>query len=111
MTNAPYDQKFAFDTELSVTAPFTGISQLLGTLVDEPVIIAFKNQSTVPVFLADNPGSTKGSTLAAGEIMLIDCRANEGTAKNAGWPIGTAFFITGSATSTGFFKASIIYAY
>jgi hypothetical protein len=109
MANMPNDQKFKFDVELSITAPFSGVAQLLGTLVDEPVVIIFKNQSTVPVFLADNSGATNGTTMAVNEIILIDCRANKGQASNGGFPIGTSFFVTGTA-GTGFFKVSIIYA-
>jgi hypothetical protein len=111
MTNMPNDQKFAFGTELAVAAPFTAASQLLGTITNEPVVIIFKNQSNVPVFVADNAGATNGSTLVAGENMIIECRANKGVAINGGWPIGTSFFITGSATSTGSFRATIVYAY
>lgn len=110
MANAPLDQKLAFDTELSITAAFTGTAQLLGTITNEPVMILFKNQSTVSVFLADNSGSTKGTTMVAGEEIIIDCRANSGKASNMGWPIGTSFFVTGTG-GTGAFKVSIIYAY
>ncbi len=110
MTNLPFDQKFAFDTELSVTAPFTGVAQLLGTLTNEPVIILVKNQSTVSAFFADNSGSTKGTTMAAGESFVLDCRGNKGNAVNGGFPIGTSFFVTGAA-GAGAFKVSVIYAY
>ena len=110
MANLPFDQKLAFDIELSVTAAFTGIPQLLGTLTNEPVMILFKNQSTVNVFLADNPGSTNGTTMVAGEEIIIDCRANSGRATNMGWSIGTSFFVTGTG-GTGAFKVSVIYAY
>jgi len=109
MTNLPLDQRLAFDTELSVTAPFTGVSQYLGTLANEPVLILFKNQSDVSVFLADNNGSTKGTTMIAGEEIIMDCRSNHGLAVNMGFPIGTPFFVTGTA-GTGAFKVSILYA-
>jgi hypothetical protein len=111
MTNMPFDQKLAFDTELSIAAStFTGLSQLIGTLNNEPVVIFFKNQTSVSVFLADNPDSTKGMTMAIGEEIVLDCRANSAKAVNMGFPIGTSFFITG-AVGTGNFKISIIYAY
>lgn len=109
MTNLPLDQRLAFDTELSVTAPFTGAAQLLGTLPNEPVMILFKNQSTVSVFLADNNGSTKGTTMVAGEEIIMDCRANNGRAINMGFPIGTPFYVTGTA-GTGTMKVSVLYA-
>ncbi len=109
MANLPLDQKLAFDTELSLTAPFTSSAQLVGVLQNEPVLILFKNQSTVTVFLADNNGSTNGTTMIAGEEIIMDCRANSGRAINMGFPIGTAFYVTGTA-GTGAFKVSILYA-
>ena len=109
MTNLAFDKNLIFDTELSVTAPFTGVPQFLGVLQNESVLILFKNQTTVPAFLADNPGTTKGTTMAAGEEIIMDCRANTGIAANMGFPIGTAFYVTGTA-GTGSFKVSILYA-
>jgi hypothetical protein len=45
MTNMSVDQKLAFDTELTIAAStFTGSSQLIGTLTNEPVVIILKNQ-------------------------------------------------------------------
>lgn len=111
MTNLPTDQKLAFDTELSIAAStFTGTAQLVGQLTDNPVMILFKNQTSVPVFLADNSGSTKGTTMAIGEEIILDCRGNSGRASNMSFPIGTPFYVTGAA-GTGAFKISVIYAY
>ncbi len=109
MANMPFDQRFGFDTELSVTASFTGTAQFLGTLTNQPVIILVKNQSTVSVFFADNNGSTKGTTMVAGETFVLDCRGNKGNATNGGFPIGTSLYVTGTG-GTGSFKVSIIYA-
>lgn len=109
MSNLPLDQRLIFDTELSVTAPFTGVSQFLGTLPNEPVVLLIKNQSNVSVFFADNPGATMGTTMVAGEEIILDCRANHGKAVNMGFPIGTAFYVTGTA-GAGSFKVSILYA-
>ena len=78
-TNMPIDQKLAFDTELSIAAStFTGSAQLVGVLTNEPVILIIKNQTSVPVFIADNSGSTKGTTMIVGETILLNCRANAG---------------------------------
>ena len=111
MANAPHDQKLAFDTELSIAAStFTGSSQLIGTLTNEPVVIVFKNQTSIPVFIADNVGSSKGTTMIIGETLIVDCRANIGMASNMGWPIGSSFYVT-AAAGTGNFKISVIYAY
>jgi hypothetical protein len=110
MVNANFDQNLAFDTELSIAAStFTGSSQLLGTLTNEPVIMLIKNLSSVIVFFADNNGSTKGTTMAAGEEIVLDCRANSGRAPNMGFPINTSFYVT-AAAGTGTFKVSVIYA-
>lgn len=109
MANQPIDQIFDFDTELTVSAPFTGSAQLLGTLTNNPVIILVKNQSTVPVFFANNTGSTRGTTMVAGETFVLDCRANKGLAANGAFPINTSFYVTGTG-GTGAFKVSIIYA-
>lgn len=109
MANQAFDQNLGFDTEMNVTAPFSGVAQLLGTLSNEPVVILFKNQSTVSVFVADNNGSTKGTTMVAGETFVLDCRANKGNAINMGFGIGTSFFVTGTG-GTGAMKISILYA-
>jgi hypothetical protein len=109
MSNLPLDQKLAFDTQMVVTGPLTGTPQLLGVLQNEPVMILFKNQTTVTVFLADNAGATKGTTMGASEEIILDCRANHGRADNMGFPIGTPFYVTGTGGS-GSFYVSILYA-
>jgi hypothetical protein len=108
MTNLPLDQKLAFDTELSAT--LNGTTQLLGSLVNLPVLMLVKNQSIEPAFFADNSGLIKGTTMAAGEEIIFDVRANHGVAHNMSFPIGTSFYVTGTAGS-GVFKVSLIYAY
>lgn len=109
MSNLSLDQNLAFDTEMTLTAPWTGVPQLLGVLQNKPVIMMLKNQSTVPVFFADNSASVAGTTMVAGEEIVLDCRANHGNASNMGFGIGASFFITGTA-GTGSFKVSILYA-
>jgi hypothetical protein len=109
MSNLSLDQNLAFDTEMTLTAPWTGIPQFLGTLQNKPVIMLLKNLSTVPVFFSDNGTTTEGTTMIAGEEIVLDCRANNGTASNMGFGIGTSFFITGTA-GAGSFKVSILYA-
>jgi hypothetical protein len=109
MSNSPLDQRLAFDAEMSISAPFTGTSQLLGILQNNPVILLVKNQSTVSAFFADNPGSVNGTTMAAGEEFVLDCRSNKGNACNMGFGAGVGFYVTGTAV-TGVFKVSILYA-
>lgn len=106
----PFDQRFAFDTELSLAgASFTGSPVFVGKLTNQPVIIMFKNLSTVVAFLSDNNGTTAGTSMAIGEEIIVDCRANAGNAVNGGFPIGTPFYVT-AAAGAGAFKISIIYA-
>lgn len=106
MTNLPLDQKLKFDTEMTVA--LNGTTQLLGVLANQPVMMLIKNISTGSTFFADNPGSTAGTTMVAGEEIILDCRTNNGVAHNMGFPIGTPFYATGSS---GTFKVSILYAY
>jgi len=112
MSDQPFDQRFAWGTELSMTFPPTvgGTPQLVGVLEHEPVIILFKNQSTVPVFISDYPGTERGSTMIAGESFVLDCRGNKGKAVNGGFPVGTAFYATAKG-GTGFVKISVVYAH
>ena len=110
MTNQPYDQKLAFDTELTIAAStFSGAAQSLGSLTNVPVKLLIKNLTSVQVFFADNSGSTKGTTMAAGEEIVLDCKLTAGNGSNC-FPIGTTFFVTASA-GTGNFKVSVLYAY
>lgn len=109
MTNLPKDQRLAFDEELTLAAPFTGVAQLVGVLSNEPVIMFFRNQSTVSVFVADNPGATNGMTMVAGEEIVLDCRSNNGAAINMGFPIATAFYATGTG-GAGALRISVLYA-
>jgi hypothetical protein len=110
MPNLPTSQRLGFDIELTIAAStFTGSSQLIGTLTNEPVMIIFKNQTNKSVFVADNNGSTNGTTMSVNEILLLDCRANAGNASNMGFPSGTSFYITG-ASGTGNFKITVLYA-
>lgn len=99
-----------FDTELRVTAPFTGVAQSLGTLTTTPAILFFKNDSTVEVFFADNSGTTKGLTMTPGEKIVLDCSTNRtAVAPTLNFPIGTQFFVTGTG-GTGAFRVGVISA-
>lgn len=105
-----FSQRAAFDEELTIAAStFDGTSKLIGTLTNNPVILLIKNDTDQSVFFADNNGSTNGTTMIAGERMVIDSRANHGVADNFCFPIGTNFYATGSA-GTGNFRIGVIYA-
>lgn len=109
MSSNPYiGSRVGFDTERSVSAPFSGSAQLLGTPLDFPAVIAtFDNQSTVSVVVAANGINWK--TFVAGEAMVLDLRANHGNASTYVIDQNTQFTVTGTA-GTGAFKLSINYA-
>lgn len=110
MTDYNLDQKAKLGTLLSINSTtFTGASQLLGTLLHNPVIMFIQNDTLVPVFLSDDGTSTNGKTFIPGERAVLDMRGNEGKANNFSFPIGTTFFVT-AAASTGLFQISYIYA-
>lgn len=109
MTNQPFNQRLYFDTEMSLSGPFTGVPQLIGILQNEPVMLLIKNQTNLTVFFADNSGGVKGTTMVAGESIVLDCRANAGKAVNMGFPSGTPFFLTATGGS-GAFKVAVLYA-
>ena len=98
----------AFDAERSVTAPFAGVSQNLGTVLSYPAVIAiFDNQSDVAVAVSINGVTWK--TFAVGEALVLDLRANHGNAPTLVIPANSQFTILGAA-GTGSFRLSIIYA-
>lgn len=112
MSNLSLDQNLKFDDRMVLTAPWDGTPQYLGTLRNKPVLMMIKNQSDASVFFADNSGTTAGTTMVAGEEIILDCRANHGFASNMGFGIGTSFYITGELDSGGtdIFEISILYA-
>lgn len=109
MSSNPYiGARVGFDAERSVTGPFTGVAQNLGTPLEFPAIIAtFDNQSTVSVVVGVNGVSWK--TFVAGEAMVLDLRANHGNAPTYAIDANTQFTATGTA-GTGSFRLSINYA-
>lgn len=110
MPNLPISQILTFDTELSLaSSSLTGSPVLIGTITNEPVILMIKNQTSQAVFISDTNSSTKGTTMAVGEEIVLDCRANNGKADNMGFPINTSFYATGTS-GTGSIKISILYA-
>lgn len=86
MSNQPNDQQQGFDFEMSLALPNTGPT-LIGTLRNMPVMLLFKNQTTVPAFIADNNGTsstitnvvqtgtsvtiTATNTFSAGQLVYI----------------------------------------
>lgn len=110
MANLPTNQNLVFDTEMTGDATtFDGSTKLLGVLGNNPVIILVKNQTNQTIKFSDNNGSTKCTTMVAGESFVLDCRGNSGKAMNMGFGAGTAFYVT-APVGTGNVKVSILYA-
>ncbi len=97
-------QRGAFAPELLET--MTGSPVLIGTLLYNPVIIIFDNQSTVAVEISTD-GVTTWKTFPAGEALVLDLRAAHGNAPNYTFDVGTSFYGDGAS---GDFSISYIYA-
>jgi hypothetical protein len=100
-------QRAIFPNELSAT--MTGSPELIGTLLYNPVILIFDNQSTVEVSISinDDTGSNIWKTFSAGEAVLLDLRCQQGKAPNFTVDLGTAFYGIGAS---GDFKISYVAA-
>lgn len=109
MPNNPYVSIRAYpDTERSVTGPFSGISQNLGTaLTVNPVMMVMDNQSDVQVALYWN--GILWHTFTAGEALTIGFKSEMGQAATFCPAIGDQFAVIATA-GTGSFRISIIYA-
>lgn len=109
MSSNPYiGARAGFDTERTVTGPFTGVAQNLGTPLSFPAIVAvFDNTSTVAVQLLINGVTWK--TFPAGEAMVLDLRANSGHAPTLAIDANTQFQVIGTG-GTGAFSVAILYA-
>lgn len=109
MSSNPYiGARVVFDTERTVTGPFTGIAQNLGTVLSSPaVLLVMDNQSTVAVQLVVNGATWK--TFSAGEAMVLDLRANAAHAPTYAVDANTQFQIIATA-GTGTFNLSVLYA-
>lgn len=96
------------DTERSVTGPFTGVAQNLGTVLTEnPIIVIFDNQSTVAVAVYMNGVLFK--TFSAGQAMVLDMRANNGQASTYTFPLNTQFSVIATGGTDSFYL-SILFA-
>jgi hypothetical protein len=95
----------AFPATELITA-MTGSNVLIGSLLENPVMIIFDNQSTTSVVLSI--GTVSWKTFSAGEALVLDMRANHGLAANFTFDIGTSFF--GNGAANGSFSISYVYA-
>lgn len=109
MAEVPTSNRLKFGTELTLNAAsFTGSPVSIGSLVEVPAIITFKNDSDQTVFVADNTGSTKGWTMVEGEKIIVDCTANKGaSASHLSFVKGTVFYATAPA-GAGAFRIGVL---
>jgi hypothetical protein len=87
----------------------TGSWVTIGILTQSPAIIVFDNQSTAPVSISTDVGTTTWRTFPAGEALVLDLRGNHGIADNFGFRVGTTFSGMGT-TGTGNFSISYVFA-
>ncbi len=92
------------------TKILTGGWDLIGPLIDQPVIIIFDNQSDITVQIG-NDGVNPWKTFQAGSAVLLDMRANHGIADNFLFRKGMNLYAMGTATAGNqFFKISYVFA-
>lgn len=99
------------NSAIAVPAPelitaMTGSNVLIGTLIANPTIIIFDNQSTTGVVLSINDVQWK--TFQGGEAIVLDLRAAHGNARNYSFRVGDSFF--GNGPADGSFSISYLYA-
>lgn len=109
MSTNPYiGARVVFDTERTVTGPFTGVAQNLGAVLSSAaVLVIMDNQSTVAVQVVVNGNVWK--TFSAGEALVLDLRGNAAKAPTFAVDANTQFQVIGTA-GTGIFSLSVLYA-
>ena len=105
-----YQQTAFPEEERSLAATsFDGTDQDIGSpIANTPVIIIFDNQSDVSVPLYVEGVLFK--TFEAGDVFILDLRANHGIAGNFSFKLGTQFSTNASAGTSGSMKISLLYA-
>lgn len=103
-------QRAAVEEERSLASTsFDGTLQQIGNpLAHTPVIVVFDNQTDVAVPLYVNDVLFK--TFVAGDVFVLDMRANHGMAANFGFDKGTQFSTDAAVGMTGSMRISVIYA-
>lgn len=81
-----------FGTELFAT--MTGSSVLIGTLIQNPVMMIFDNQGTasIQIYVNGTASTNLWRTFPGGEAITLDMRNNHGVAPNFTPPLGTTFY-------------------
>jgi len=109
MSSNPYiGARVGFDTERTVTGPFIGSAQNLGSVLAYPaLLIVFDNQSTVAVEVVVNGNVWR--TFPAGEALVLDLRGNAAHAPTFAVDANTQFQVIGTG-GAGNFSLAILYA-
>jgi hypothetical protein len=111
MGNINTSQIVGWPTEL--TEAMTGKVVEIGTLLYNPVLIIFDNQSneSVAISVNDPTGETIWRTFTSGEALVMDWRDKSHLASNYTASIGTTFYGTSEDEDVvGNFSISYVYA-
>jgi hypothetical protein len=108
--NVNTSQRCGWPNELSEAMTTSAVVKI-GTLLFNPVMMIFDNQSTASVAISvnDSTGTNVWRTFPAGEALTLDMRNQSGIAANFTADIGTTFYGAGT-TDTGNFSISYVYA-
>ena len=98
--------RVGFDVERTAV-PGGSFAAIGGPILHTPVIIIFDNQTNAAVEVSVD-GVNTWKTFPAYEALLLDLRANSGSAPIYTIDLGTQFYITGSGS--GQFSISLTYA-
>jgi len=110
MSNCNLSQQAGWPNELSAAMVTSSVVKI-GTMLFNPVILIFDNQSTASVAISvnDATGTNVWRTFPAGEAVVLDMRGNHGLAANFTASLGTTFYGAGTS-ATGNFSISYVYA-
>jgi hypothetical protein len=102
-------QRAKFGAIRSIAAStFTGSFQAVGIPLDvNPRMLIIQNDTSVSVTFTDSLTTGSAMELISKERLVLDLNANRNNTIFS-WPLGTQFYVSGSA-GTGTFKISVIY--
>lgn len=98
------------ETLRTVTAPFTGAYQTIGTpLMNGARIVKFANNSDADVTISWD-GVNAHEFIPMGTFVLLDVATNKQLTSACWIRAGTQFYLSGSSGATGAFYLSVYYA-